>query len=157
LKLLKVKEVAEILQVTEQTVYNLIYKNELKGTKVGRSVRIREKELERFIEDNTGTVDTGEPEPEDTEPVKEDTKEKEPDIKENTPDKSDKKDLINQMSLEKGEKPEYISTKKASELIGKSVRTVQNYLNDDKLEGYKDGKSWKVKKSSINKLLEGEK
>ena len=68
-----------------------------------------------------------------------------------------KKDLINQMSLEKGEKTEYISTKKASELIGKSVRTVQNYLNDDKLEGYKDGKLWKVKKSSINKLLEGEK
>jgi len=53
MKLLTVKEVADILNVTEQMVYNLTSKGELNPTKVGRAVRIKEQELNRFIDDNT--------------------------------------------------------------------------------------------------------
>ena len=53
MNLLKVKEASKILSVTEQTVRNLIYRGELEKVKVGRAVRIEEKELMRYIEKNT--------------------------------------------------------------------------------------------------------
>jgi len=150
MKLLKVKEVAEILNIAEQTVYRLIYDGKLKKTSVNSAVRIRKKEVERFINENT------EPATED----KEDTKENKENIKQDNQDKKEvtedkkKKEVINQLSLE--EEPEYISTTEASQMLDKSKRTVQNYLNDDKLEGFKDGRNWKVKKQSVDKLLQSQ-
>jgi excisionase family DNA binding protein len=53
MKLLTVKEVAEILKVSNQTVYNWTSKGELIPIKVGGAVRIKEQELNRFLDDNT--------------------------------------------------------------------------------------------------------
>lgn len=47
--LLKTKEVASILRVSEGTVKNLIKKNKLKGIKVGSMYRIDDKDLEDFL------------------------------------------------------------------------------------------------------------
>ena len=52
MKLLTVKQVAEILQVTEQTIYNLMSRGELEKVKVGRASRIKEKDLMEYIEEN---------------------------------------------------------------------------------------------------------
>lgn len=51
-KLYTVKEVAELLQVSERSVFRFMqpdYKNQLKASKVGRSWRITEKDLKDFI------------------------------------------------------------------------------------------------------------
>ena len=44
----KVKEVAELLKVTRQTVYNWIRSGALKAERFGNSIRISAEELERF-------------------------------------------------------------------------------------------------------------
>lgn len=49
MKLLTVREVAETLRVRENSVYRWINQGRMKQIKVGRSVRIDEKELERFV------------------------------------------------------------------------------------------------------------
>ena len=53
MNLLSAKEAAKILSVTEQTVRNLIYRGDLKKVNVGRAVRIKEKDLIEYIEENT--------------------------------------------------------------------------------------------------------
>ena len=46
---LRVKEVAELLAVSEQTVRHLIKMNELKGIRVGkRSIRVDRKSIDEF-------------------------------------------------------------------------------------------------------------
>lgn len=47
--MLKVREVAERLQVHEQTVYRWIYAGRLKALKIKGLVRITEEEFARFI------------------------------------------------------------------------------------------------------------
>lgn len=59
----------------------------------------------------------------------------------------------NQNKPEKG--VEYITTKEAARRLDKSLRTVQRYVNQGKLEGYKDGKEWKISKESIRQYQEG--
>lgn len=49
------KEVAEMLQVTERTVYRWIDKGHLKAAKLGKLWRITEQALNEFLE--TGTDD----------------------------------------------------------------------------------------------------
>ena len=61
MKLLTVKQVAEILQVTEQTIYNLMSRGELEKVKVGRASRIKEKDLMEYIEENTDIEATNRP------------------------------------------------------------------------------------------------
>lgn len=64
-KLLKVKEVAEILRVSPLTVYRMIRKNELRAVRWGksrkRSIRVLEEELEKILrrrkEDEPGRND----------------------------------------------------------------------------------------------------
>ena len=51
-KLLKLKEVAELLRVSERYVFRYIDSGRLKATKVGYW-RINEKDLKNFLEDNT--------------------------------------------------------------------------------------------------------
>jgi len=48
-KLLTPAQVAERLQVTERTVYRWIDAKELKATKLGRVWRIKEEDLEAFL------------------------------------------------------------------------------------------------------------
>ena len=50
MKLLTVKEVAPILQVTEWSVYEMVKKGILPGVRLGKNVRISEDALRRFIE-----------------------------------------------------------------------------------------------------------
>lgn len=61
MKLLKVQEVAERLRLNEQTVYRYIRDGEINYTKIKGSVRVKESELERFINDNSKTNNKKEP------------------------------------------------------------------------------------------------
>lgn len=49
------KDVAEILHITRQTVYNYLKTGQLKGVHIGRDWRITQKSVEEFLE--TGTSD----------------------------------------------------------------------------------------------------
>lgn len=49
MKLLTVREVADTLKVNLMTVYRWIREGRIEQIKIGRSVRIDEKELERFV------------------------------------------------------------------------------------------------------------
>jgi excisionase family DNA binding protein len=48
-RLLTVREVAESLRVSNMTVYRLIQNDELTALRVGRSWRIRESALDRYL------------------------------------------------------------------------------------------------------------
>ncbi len=121
MKLLRVKQAAEILQVTEQTIYNLMSRGKLEKVKVGGASRIKEKKLMEYIEQNTKIGATEQPN------------------REHKPK----------------EGVEYISTKEAARRLNKSIRTIQRYVNQGKLEGYKDGKDWKISKESVQEYQEG--
>ncbi len=51
---LTVPEVAEYLRVTTKTVYKLIGKGELTSFRIGRAVRCRRQDVERFITTQSG-------------------------------------------------------------------------------------------------------
>lgn len=56
LKLLKVKEAADVLGISVSTMNNLYYRGEVRHVRVGkRSVRFKVSELERYVEANTAT------------------------------------------------------------------------------------------------------
>ncbi len=48
-ELFTVKEISQKLKVTEQCVYEWIYKGKLKALKIGGVVRVTEEEYNRFI------------------------------------------------------------------------------------------------------------
>lgn len=48
-KLLTVTEVAEMLRVSNMTVYRLIKAGELGSLRVGKSVRLREDDVDRYL------------------------------------------------------------------------------------------------------------
>lgn len=48
-----VKDVARLLDVSKMTVYRLIHTKELDATRVGRSFRVQEREVHRFIRENS--------------------------------------------------------------------------------------------------------
>jgi excisionase family DNA binding protein len=50
--LLTYQRVAEILGVTDRTVWELVRKGELRKVRVGRSVRVDPADLRQFIEDS---------------------------------------------------------------------------------------------------------
>jgi len=50
--LLTYRQVAELLGVTDRTVWELVRKGELKKVQVGRSVRVDPVDLRQFIEDS---------------------------------------------------------------------------------------------------------
>ena len=56
--LLTVTEVAEVLRVSNMTVYRLIKSGELAALRVGKNYRIRESELEAFL--SAGLIDSEE-------------------------------------------------------------------------------------------------
>ena len=51
--LLTVAEVAAAMRVSNMTVYRLIKGGELPAVRVGKSYRLRETDLERFLEDRS--------------------------------------------------------------------------------------------------------
>ena len=52
-RLLRVQEVADAMRVSNMTVYRLIRSGELVATRVGRSYRIREREVEAYLSRGT--------------------------------------------------------------------------------------------------------
>lgn len=50
-RVLTVPEVADVLRVTTKTVYALIKRGELPSFRIGRAVRCRQEDVERFIDD----------------------------------------------------------------------------------------------------------
>jgi len=48
-KLLTVNEVAKILRVSNMTVYRLVKSNQLTAIRVGKNYRIKESEVEKYI------------------------------------------------------------------------------------------------------------
>ncbi len=53
LKIYSLKEVEEILQVTQRTLYNYIKEGKLKATKIGKHWRVSHEDLKEFIEKGT--------------------------------------------------------------------------------------------------------
>jgi excisionase family DNA binding protein len=49
-RLLTVAEVATLMRVSRMTVYRLIRRGQLKAIRVGRNYRVREDDLERYLE-----------------------------------------------------------------------------------------------------------
>lgn len=47
------KQVAELLQVSKQTIYNYIKAGKLQATKTGKEYRITDEQLEQFVKANT--------------------------------------------------------------------------------------------------------
>jgi excisionase family DNA binding protein len=142
--LLTVKEVADILKVTEQTVYNLTSKGKLNPTKVGGAVRIKEQELNRFVDDNTKkSEERTEPETiQKTETAKKDNKNGE----------TDKRSAVNQLSFSDNQKEEVLSTKEVANIFDVTPRAVQTWLNDGKLQGFKKGRGWKVTRQEVERF-----
>ena len=147
MKLLTVKEVADILNVTEQTVYNLTSKGKLNPTKVGRAVRVKEQELNRFVDYNTIKPE------ERTEP--ETVQKTKTAKKDNKKGETDKRSAINQLSLSESEdnkKEEVLSTKEVAKIFDVTPRAVQTWLNDGKLQGFKKSRSWKVTRQEVERF-----
>ena len=49
IKLYNLKEVAEVLRVSRQTIYNYITAKKLRATKYGKEYRVTEEDLQEFI------------------------------------------------------------------------------------------------------------
>jgi len=52
-KLYTIDEIAEILKVTQRTIYNYIKSGSLKAIKIGKYWRIKHSDLEQFLEKGT--------------------------------------------------------------------------------------------------------
>jgi excisionase family DNA binding protein len=57
--LLTVAEVSSVMRVSNMTVYRLIKSGELPAVRVGKNYRIREHDLERFLEERSVHVREG--------------------------------------------------------------------------------------------------
>jgi excisionase family DNA binding protein len=53
MKLYTLKEVAEILHVTYNTVFNLVQSGKIKAVKIGRTLRISQEEADRLTKEGT--------------------------------------------------------------------------------------------------------
>jgi excisionase family DNA binding protein len=58
--LLTVSEVADLMRVSNMTVYRLIKSGQLKALRVGKNYRIRESEVDRYLSDRSVWVEGGE-------------------------------------------------------------------------------------------------
>ena len=60
-KLLTAKEAAEILKVRKNTVYDMIKRGDLKASKLGKQLRIRQGDLEFYIQYGLSLIHISEP------------------------------------------------------------------------------------------------
>ena len=54
-RLLTVAEVAQVMRVSRMTVYRLIRRGQLKAIRVGRNYRVRENDLNEYLEEQAVT------------------------------------------------------------------------------------------------------
>ena len=54
-RFLTVQEVAELMRVSTMTVYRLIKAGDLRAVRVGRSYRLREREVETYLQRGTAS------------------------------------------------------------------------------------------------------
>lgn len=59
-KLLTVKEVAKILRVSDMTVYRLVKSRQISAIRVGKNYRVKESEVERYLNRANGLLVTTE-------------------------------------------------------------------------------------------------
>lgn len=52
---LKVPEVAQTLRISRSRAYELVADGEVPSVRIGRSLRVRRKELDRWLEDKSST------------------------------------------------------------------------------------------------------
>ena len=52
-KIYTVPEVARYLKLSQSKVYNLVQRNEIPHIKIGRNVRIKESDLDRWLDEQT--------------------------------------------------------------------------------------------------------
>jgi len=52
-KIYTVPEVADYLKLSKSKVYNLVQRGEIPSIKIGRNVRIRESDLDQWLDDQT--------------------------------------------------------------------------------------------------------
>ena len=57
-RLMTVSEVAELMRVSNMTVYRLIKSGQLSALRVGKNYRIRESDVNRYLSDRAVRVDT---------------------------------------------------------------------------------------------------
>ena len=55
-KIYTLKQVADLLQVSRQTIYNYIKAGKLQATATGKEYRVTNEQLEAFIQDNAVNV-----------------------------------------------------------------------------------------------------
>jgi excisionase family DNA binding protein len=53
-RLLTVNEVAELMRVSNMTIYRLIKAGEINATRVGRSYRLRQRDVDAYLTKGTG-------------------------------------------------------------------------------------------------------
>ena len=56
-RLLKVPDAASELNVSEKTIWKLVYGHKVAVVRIGRSVRIKEESIRKLIDDNTIPAD----------------------------------------------------------------------------------------------------
>lgn len=55
IKLYTLQEVADVLRVSRQTIYNYVTAKRLRATKYGKEYRVTEEDLRQFIKDGRNT------------------------------------------------------------------------------------------------------
>lgn len=55
IKLYTLQEVADVLRVSRQTIYNYVTAKRLRATKYGKEYRVTEEDLQQFIKDGRNT------------------------------------------------------------------------------------------------------
>lgn len=59
-RLLTVSEVADVMRVSNMTVYRLIKGGELAALRVGKNYRIRDRDVERYLSEREVRIETAE-------------------------------------------------------------------------------------------------
>ena len=180
MKIYTVKEAADKLKVSYRKMLRLIKEGDLEAKKIGKSYRITDNQLRRFLEgtgqeakqDTTQDTKKAQQSTQETTQYTQDTQdtqgqddpEDDPDpevtdLDDDTEDIKEKaREVIDGLEVVDGQTTiddqEYITTAKAAEIAEVSRRTIQNKLNKGSIKGKKDGRKWLAVKSSVKEYAE---